>query len=555
MLASLSIQNIVLIDQLTVEFKSGLSALTGETGAGKSILLDSLGLALGARAESGLVRKGQDKARVIAEYDISKKHSVFELLEENDIETEAPLILRRNLSADGKSKAYLNDQPISAGLLKKIGALLVEIHGQFDTHSLLDPKYHRGLLDEYAVFKDDLCKLNAHWIDWRDKKTALEEKRAAMLKAREDEEYFRAALEDLDRLAPEKGEEDKLSSLRERLMKREQFLEGLNLASEGITEIENLMGNVWRAIDRLGEEGTHIQKALDGTSAELNEASSLIQGTLSDIENSEYSLTEIDDRLFALKGQARKHGCSLDMLPEKRDEIAGLLNAIENQDNALNDLINDVQEAKNRYLKQAEKISKSRHKGAKEIEKLVMQELAPLKLDKARFVVDIQKKEEEQWNAHGFDNIQFLIATNPGAEPGPLHKVASGGEMARFMLALKVVLAEVGAAETLVFDEVDTGIGGATASAVGERLARLSSSRQILVVTHSPQVASMAAHHWIVAKDGVDAMKTNIIALDQQEKRQEEIARMLSGAKITPEARAAANKLLEAQTKINKSAA
>jgi len=375
-----------------------------------------------------------------------------------------------------------------------------------------------------------------------------------MMKAREDEEYFRAALEDLDRLAPKAGEEETLSSLRTRLMKREQFIDGLNAAATDIDQIETLMGNVWRSIDKLADEGASIQTALNGASAELQEASALIASTLSDIENSEYSLTEIDDRLFSLKAQARKHACAIDDLSAKRDEIAGLLNAIENEDNALGDLRKAVQDAKNDFQKQAEKIYALRVKAGKKVSDLVMKELAPLKLDKAKFVVDVQKLEEENWNKNGMDSVQFLIATNPGSAPAPLSKVASGGEMARFMLALKVVLAEVGAAGTLVFDEVDTGIGGATASAVGQRLGQLAQNLQILVVTHSPQVAAMAAHHMIVAKSGDKDVKTNIIALNTHKGRQDEIARMLSGTEITPEARAAADKLLES-VPLKKSAA
>lgn len=554
MLASLSIQNVVLIDQLVIDFKTGLSALTGETGAGKSILLDSLGLALGARADSGLVRYGTDKSTVIAEFDIADSHSVFKFLADHEIEVEAPLILRRTLTNDGKSKAYLNDQPISVGLLKQVGEMLVEIHGQFDTHVLLDAKHHKGLLDEYGTPLAELDKLEKAWKTWQEKKKEFEHKKAAMMKAREDEEYFRAALEDLDRLAPKAGEEETLSSLRTRLMKREQFIDGLNAAATDIDQIETLMGNVWRSIDKLADEGASIQTALNGASAELQEASALIASTLSDIENSEYSLTEIDDRLFSLKAQARKHACAIDDLSAKRDEIAGLLNAIENEDNALGDLRKAVQDAKNDFQKQAEKIYALRVKAGKKVSDLVMKELAPLKLDKVKFVVDVQKLEEENWNKNGMDSVQFLIATNPGSAPAPLSKVASGGEMARFMLALKVVLAEVGAAGTLVFDEVDTGIGGATASAVGQRLGQLAQNLQILVVTHSPQVAAMAAHHMIVAKSGDKDVKTNIIALNTHKGRQDEIARMLSGTEITPEARAAADKLLES-VPLKKSAA
>ncbi|NQZ14768.1 MAG: DNA repair protein RecN [Alphaproteobacteria bacterium] len=551
MLANLSIKNIVLIDQLSIPFESGFSALTGETGAGKSILLDSLGLALGARSDSGLVRRGEDKASVTATFDLSPDHPVFNYLQEQEIDVDgSELIVRRTLTKDGRSKAYINDEPVSAALLKRVGALLVEIHGQFDTHQLLDSKYHRGLLDEYGVPQEKQGALSKAWDTWHERLIAFEEKRAAMEKAREDEEYFRSALEDLDRLSPEEGEEEKLSSLRERLMKREQFLDGLNNASSGIAEIESLMGNVWRALEPIGNEASSIQSAVDSANAELQEASHQISSILSDLENNEYSLTEIDDRLFALKNQARKHDCSVDELSMKRDEIADLLSAIEDQDDTLHALEKEVSQVRESYKKIAEEVRQLRQKAAKEVAGLVMQELAPLKLDKARFVVGVEPKEESAWNANGMDSVQFLIATNPGTEPGPLNKVTSGGEMARFMLALKVVLAEVGAAGTLVFDEVDTGIGGATASAVGERLSRLASKCQILVVTHSPQVAAMASHHLIVSKGGNEgAFKTSIDRLSEHEKRQEEIARMLSGAEITVEARAAAGKLIEAGKK------
>ncbi|MEM9468931.1 MAG: DNA repair protein RecN [Pseudomonadota bacterium] len=546
MLASLTIKNIVLIDHLVIEFDRSLSALTGETGAGKSILLDSLGLALGARADSGLVRHGTDKASVIAEFDLMPKHRVFKILEENDVESDGgQFIVRRTLTNDGRSKAYINDQPISIGLLKQIGVHLVEIHGQFDTHNLLDSKYHLGLLDDYGTDPIALEKLKTLWQSWQEQKNLYQEKRAAIEKARADEEYFRTSLEDLDRLDPKENEEESLSTLRERLMKREQFVESLGQANEGLSEIENIMGSVWRAVEKLGEDGIAIQSSLDAVNAEVQEVSHNIQSTLSDIENSEYSLSEIDDRLFALKAQARKFNCSINDLPQKRDEIAQLLNDIEGEDDNLNALEKQVKEARENYKNQAVKITQIRQDKAMQMADLVMKELAPLKLDKARFVVQIEEKAEENWNASGMDQVQFLIATNPGSAPGPLSKVASGGEMARFTLALKVILAEVGSAGTLVFDEVDTGIGGATASAVGERLAKLAAGHQILVVTHSPQVAAMASHHYIVSKQGEKDLKTQITHLRAFESRQDEIARMLSGAEITKEAQAAAVKLLE----------
>lgn len=554
MLASLTIKNVVLIDQLTIDFASGLSALTGETGAGKSILLDSLGLALGARADAGLVRYGTDQAVVSASFELSDDHPVQYILRDQDIDFDPNLILRRSVSKEGRSKAFINDQAVSVNLLKLVGEMLVEIHGQFDTQDLLNPQQHLTMLDDYAAHAQDLEKLSSAWDVWKESAAKLINLRAKMDKARADEDYLRASLEDLDALSPERGEEEKLSNLRDRLMRREQILENLQTAQNGLDEIETISSNVWRLLDKLGEEGKNAVAAMDRTNSEIQEVIAALQDISSEIENSEYSLTEIDDRLFALKAQARKHGCAIDDLSQKREDITEALNAIEGEDGILSTLMRDVKKHKANYIALAQKISTARQKAGAKLAKLVMQELPPLKLEKARFEVRFDILSEENYTIRGLDKVQFLVATNPGAEAGALNKIASGGELARLMLALKVVLAEVGTAGTLVFDEVDSGIGGATAAAVGERLARLSTHRQILVVTHSPQVAAMAENHWIVMKQGDKTVTTNIIPLSDAAERKEEIARMLSGAEVTIEARAAAAKLLEA-CYIKKSAA
>lgn len=547
MLASLTIKNIVLIDQLTINFSDGLCALTGETGAGKSILLDSLGLVLGARADSGLVRQGTDQASVTVVFDLPKKHPVFSFLKEQDLEIDdGSLILRRSLKKDGGSKAFINDQAVSASFLKQLGSLLVEIHGQFDTQSLLNPQYHIDLLDEYAGNQKLLSEVKNKWQEWQKKQRELVDIRVQIEKARTDEDFYRSSLEDLDALSPEAGEEEKLSMLRERLMRREQILESLNSAEKGLQDIEETSGVVWRSLERLGEEGKDASVAMGRVSAELQEVLAAVNDLSSDVMNSEYSLQEIDDRLFALKGQARKHQCTIDDLQKKRDEIAEALNSIENQDNVLADLMQLVEKKKIFYQQTASKLSRSRLDAGQKLSKLISKELPPLKLDKASFEVSIDDLTEDNWNERGIDKVQFLVATNPGSVAGPLNKIVSGGEMSRFMLALKVVLAEVGAAGTLVFDEVDSGVGGATAAAVGERLAQLSNKCQVLVVTHSPQVAARAKHHWIVSKDGKDTVKTDIVPLYETPQRKEEIARMISGSEITEEARAAAGKLLEA---------
>lgn len=544
MLASLSITNVVLIEKLTITFENGLCALTGETGAGKSILLDSLGLALGARADAGLVRKGAEQASVIAEFDVPDGHDAFSYLKTEGIEADAPLILRRVLSADGKSRAFVNDQPVTIGMLKELGERLVEIHGQFETQSLLNARVHRGLLDAYGVKPADLQKLKTDWMHWKERARTFEFTRIKMEKIRAEEEYLRHSLEALDSLSPKENEEEKLITLRERLMRRESTLQHLNTAYGAVQEAEGLLNNAYRALDKIGADGVLMTEGLDRIEIELKEVLSGIELLSGDLEESEYNLSEIDDRLFALKTQARKHDCTIDELPVKRDQLAALLNDIGAQDDALDKLDKEVKKARTVYIATAESISAVRKKTAIKLDKLVNVELPPLKLDKARFETHVEPLSEDDWSEEGMDRVQFLVATNPGAAAGPLGKIASGGEMARFMLALKVVLAEVGTAGALVFDEVDSGIGGATAEAVGERLARLADVRQILVVTHSPQVAAQAGHHWIVAKGGKD-IKTTVERLPDQSARTEEIARMLSGAEITKEARAAAAKLLE----------
>ncbi len=554
MLASLTIKNVVLIDQLTINFSNGLSALTGETGAGKSILLDSLGLGLGARADAGLVRHGEDQASVAVTFDLDEKHPALKLIEEQDLETDTTLILRRNVSKDGRSKAFINDQPVSVSLMKQVGSLLVEIHGQFETHNLLNQKYHSFLLDEYAQHDKQLKDLSADWKSWKESEKALISRQKEMDQAREEEDFYRTSLQDIDALSPQVGEDETLTNLRNRLMRREQIIENLNEAKDGLNDIESKAMGVWRALEKLDQEGAEVIAAMERVNVEIQEVLGALNDLSHEVKNNDTSLSDIDDRLFALKAQAKKHHCLIDELPTKREEIATALDAIENQDNHLAALKQDVEKNKASYIKKAKSLSASRQEKAKKLSHLVMKELPALKLEKAQFVVSVERVEEADWNAKGMNFVQFLVATNPGAQAGALNKIASGGEMSRFILALKVVLAEVGAAQTLVFDEVDSGIGGATAAAVGERLLRLAEQNQILVVTHSPQVAAMAAHHWIVSKTGQKQIKTNIISLNDKKDRREEVARMLSGTEITREARAAADKLLEPHLK-NKSAA
>ncbi len=547
MLMSLSIKNVVLIDQLVIEFKHGLCALTGETGAGKSILLDSLGLALGVRAESGLVRNGTDSASVTASFQISEDHEAYRTLEEADITVDDDMLLmRRIVYNSGKSRAFINDQPVSVGLLKRVGDSLVEIHGQFETQGLLNPQTHRSMLDEYAQIKGSLA---AFWDGWKDNEQALDDLYKMSERAHREEEYLRISLEDLDKLSPEQGEEDSLSTLRERLRHRESVLEGLNAAGVILGNEHDPVQQAWAVLDKIADKcGDEIEgaiSALSRASSEIAEADAVIQRISTDLQDKDDNLEEIDDRLYALRMQARKHQCSVDELPELREEISKQLNMIEHADDVLREQKDKCAVARRAYVEQAEKLSKKRHSVAVKLNKLVQKELIPLKLEKARFVTQIEPLDEVEWNMHGMDRVRFLVSTNPGREPGPIHKIASGGEMSRFMLALKVVIAQVGSTHSFIFDEVDTGIGGATADAVGERLARLADSKQVLVVTHAPQVAARADNHWIVKKSGKGEVTTDIIPLTSRKQRCEEIARMLAGADITAEARAAADKLLD----------
>jgi DNA repair protein RecN (Recombination protein N) len=550
MLRSLHIKNVVLIDQLLVEFSEGFCALTGETGAGKSILLDSLGLALGGRSESGLVRKGAEQAQVSAEFSCDNQHPVHALLQAQDIESDSTLVLRRIVGSDGRSRAFINDQPVSVGLLKQTGDLLVEIHGQFETQGLLDPRTHRIMLDEYAGV--DASKLPHLWQDVRDAEDALQDARTAMEKARADEEYLRHAVKELQDLAPEAGEEEQLLIRRESLKHKEQVLQALQDAWEAIggeAGAEMAVGRasrtLGRVVDKVETDLSESMAAMDRAADDLQVAVSGIQRAIAIAEEGGLSMDEIEDRLYALRGMARKHHCKPDDLANLADTMIQQLMLIDRQDDALTAMGHKVHAARKAYEVQARAVSKTRKDTAVKLDKLVAQELPPLKLDKARFFTQVEVVDEKDWGPHGIDRVQFLVATNPGSEPGALNKIASGGEMSRFMLALKVIMAEVGAAQSLVFDEVDSGIGGGTAAAVGERLARLAEKRQILVVTHSPQVAARAGHHLIVMKQGAKDVKTTVIPLKAMNDRREEIARMISGAEITAEARAAAEKLLE----------
>jgi DNA repair protein RecN (Recombination protein N) len=554
MLTSLTIHNVVLIDRLTLEGASGLSALTGETGAGKSILLDALGLALGARAEVGLVRHGEAQATVTACFDLPAKHPVFMLLKEKGLESAETLILRRTLGKDGRSKAFVNDAPVGVQLLKEIGGALVEIHGQFETQGLLNPETHGRVLDSFAGLDDDVAALRKDWESWRMARESLEQAKADIATIKLQEDYLKYAVAELEKLNLRSGEESILAEKRAFLLNHEKMREAFGQATElleGEEGIQSQLGRLQAMLERLaGKAGGRLTAALEAASragSEIDELAYQVEQLKSAGGDGEESLEDIEERYFALKECAKKHRCTSDDLPRIYDELAQKLRLITHQDDALAEMAAVVAAARKKFMALAEKVSGQRQKSAQKLSKAVNAELPDLKLDKAKFAVACVKREaESDWGPQGFDQVQFVVSTNPQTPAGPIHKIASGGELSRFMLALKLILAETGSVPTLIFDEVDSGIGGATADAVGERLARLSRNYQVLVVTHSPQVAARAAHHWIVAKtEQKGTVITKILPLKALQERQEEIARMLSGAQITTEARAAAAKLLE----------
>ncbi len=562
MLLGLTIRDFVLIERLDLAFKPGLCVLTGETGAGKSILLDALGLALGMRAESGLVRKGASQAVVAAEFAPAADHPVWPLLAEHGIEAEpagGTLVLRRILGADGRSRAFIDDAPASVGLLRQVGDMLVEIQGQFEQHGLLDQATHRDLLDAFGGYERELAAQRATWLAWREAAAARTAAEAELARARQDEDYLRHALAELDALAPREGEEERLAESRARSMHREKLREAVTGALgelAGESPAESTIGKgaareldaasrlLERARDRAGALLDPALAAVERAQVEAQEAIALLETLLREDAGDAGDADKIEERLFALRALARKHNVAVDALAGLRIEIAGKVAAIEDGGGALIALAKRETASREAFAEAASVVAKLRRRAATRLDKAIGAELAPLRLDKARFHTAIVPLTEEEWNEHGSDRIGFTVATNPGAPPGPLARIASGGELSRLMLALKVVLARGSPATTLVFDEVDSGIGGAAAAAVGERLYRLGERLQILVVTHSPQVAAIGAHHWRVAKQqSTNRTATSVEELDPDERR-EEIARMLSGSAVTAEARAAAESLI-----------
>lgn len=559
MLTQLSIRNVVLIEKLeldcTLPSPGGLSVLTGETGAGKSILLDSLGLGLGARSEASLIRSGADQASVSLTFQLPKKHPSLALLNEQglrDAGSSEPLILRRVISRDGRSKAFIDDQPVAVNLLKKIGELLVEVHGQFETHGLLNRETHIGFLDSFAGLAGDLAACELLYTAWQDAVAAYNKTKADVDAAQKQAEDIAAALSELKQLAPQAGEADMLAEKRTRLQSHEKIMDALQSAHRDISQddkgAQRMAASARRVLTRAAEKAGELLNPalaqLDIAENALAEASAMLENLLHSDAFDAAALEKSEERLFALRAAARKYRVNVDDLAKLHDELAAQADLLEHSGKELGKLEKEMAQKRAAFEAQAKKLHEARLEAAKGLQKAVHKELPPLKLENARFEVNVELLPLDEANAKGMSRVTFAAATNPGMPSGALHKVASGGELARFMLALRLCLAEDASATTLVFDEVDTGIGGATASAVGERLAKLGHTIQTLVVTHSPQVAARGNHHWRIEKQTVKGqMQTSAITLTGDARR-EEIARMLAGEKITEAARAAADSLL-----------
>ena len=556
MLARLSIRDIVLIERLDIEFSRGLAVLTGETGAGKSILLDAFALALGGRGDSGLVRHGVEQGQVTAMFDVPKGHPAAKILSENGLDDTGEMILRRVQLADGRTRAFINDQSISVQTLKSVGAALVEIHGQHDERALVDASTHRQLLDAFAGLEKDVAALEALWDLRRAAYAALDAHRAGMERAAREADYLRHSSDELKKLRPKDGEETELAGRRTTMMQGEKIAGDLREAQDAVSgnhsPVAALAAAVRRLERRAGNLPTLVEpavKAIDVAINALEEADQHLTAALIAADFDPAELERIEERLFALRAASRKYSTPVDGLAALAAKYANDVALIDAGADQLKKLEVAAAEADKRYGAAATKLSAARAKAATKLDKAVNAELPPLKLERASFTTQLEADVESP-GPQGIDRIEFWVQTNPGTRPGPLMKVASGGELSRFLLALKVVLSDRGSAPTLVFDEIDSGVGGAVADAIGARLARLAGKVQVMAVTHAPQVAARADQHLLISKDALDkgkrvATRVNALAADH---RREEIARMLAGAEITAEARAAAERLLRAAT-------
>lgn len=555
MLVSLAIKDIVLIDRLRMDFEDGLCVLSGETGAGKSILLSSIGLAIGARGGKELIRHGEDQGTVTAEFTLPEGHKIWALLKEQAVEFEhGQVILKRIVYKDGRSRAFINDQSVSIALLRSVGEILVEIHGQHDERGLLNPAGHRDLLDDFGDYDALLKEVSRNYdLLMRLKETLLNEQEKLEL-AKQDEEYIRHNLEELEILNPALGEEEELAKERTRMMQGETLSEGLGelldklLSDKGV---DTVLRATLRKMERMASQAPgildNVSESLERAANETSEAIAELEETIRNLEFNPYDLENTEERLFSLRAAARKHHCQVDNLVDLKSEFEQKLSTIEYGDEEVNRLQNEVKKAEEKFEISVNALSKERKKTATILDESVNKELPALKMDKAKFKTFIEPLEKENWNANGGEKVDFRVSTNPGAPFGGLIKIASGGELSRFILALKVVLARKTSVATLIFDEIDQGVGGAVANAVGGRLSELAKNAQIMVITHSPQVAARGNSHWYINKKNSTKDKSVITAVTSlnDHDRREEIARMLAGAEVTQEARAAADNLLD----------
>jgi len=556
MLAQLSIRDIVLIDRLDLQFGPGLTVLTGETGAGKSILLDALALALGGRGDGSAVRHGEKQGQVTAVFDIAADHPAWDVVRAQDIEPEGSLILRRLQLPDGRTRAFLNDAPISAQTLRDVSRRLVEIHGQHDERALVDPAAHRALLDAYGALDAKAGKVRAAFAARKAAERLYEEEHARIGKARADADYLHHVHEELERLAPEAGEEEHLAERRTVMQQSEKVSGDLRDAYESVGGEGSPAATFAALLRRLERRAVQAPdliepclKALNIVLVALDAATAAFEDALRAADCDPRELETVEERLFALRAAGRKHGVTVDALPALLERFTQDIAALDAGETRVAQLAAAVATTRESYRKAAEDLSEARRGASAKLDAAVSRELGPLKLERARFSTQIAS-DPKQAGPEGIDRVEFWVSTNPGTRPGPLAKIASGGELARFMLALKVSLADRGSAPTLVFDEIDTGVGGAVADAIGSRLARLSANIQVLAVTHAPQVAARSASHLRISKSalkGQERVATRVTTL-ADESRREEIARMLAGATVTEEARAAARRLIETAT-------
>jgi len=552
MLNALSVRNIVLIDQLDLALDAGMTVLTGETGAGKSILLDALTLALGGRGDASLVRSGQASGQVVAVLQLAPDHPARAALRDNAIPDDEDVILRRVQFADGRTRAFINDQPVSAALLQRVGSQIVEIHGQHDDRALVDVATHRAALDAFGELDELVEKVRDAWADLSAAQEAVADQKALVAQALAAEEYARHTVDELGKLRPVAGEEEELAERRQHLQQVERSASDvaeiddmLNGPAAPAPALASLMRRLMRKIDGGATLFQPLVDTLDASLIVLDRTSDALEELKREMAYDPRELEEVEERLFALRAAARKHQTSCDDLAEVLAKYSADLETLQSGETRLAALELAAGKAREIYEKSAGMLSAGRARAALALGKAVGAELPDLKLGSARFIVDHQV-ETSRVAASGYDQIAFHVQTNPGTAAGPLLKVASGGELSRFLLALKVVLADRGSAPVLIFDEIDTGVGGAVADAIGRRLARLAGRVQVLAVTHAPQVAARAQRHLLIEKQAVKEgafMRTHVKPLDVSA-RQEEVARMLAGAKVTDEARAAASKLL-----------